>query len=246
MLVLNFGRNLLYARVRAGLSQLQLAKGTGLHQSDISQMEQGKRLPSFAQLLDLAKRLEVSLQYLLTGSNYPATELPDLEFQLRELGIADLHVEDTRVPGAFIHDEEAIVLALVGNSPQARIIEAIPAVLAWNAMKPRALHLFADLRDPRVKYRLAWLADIAITIHQGQGFPGGCPNFSNLETFISKIKPPTQEDAFGISREVTQRPPPVTLRWKMGYPAQLAAFRERAERLNALNDAELHRRLRKP
>ena len=174
----------------------------------------------------------------------PGTELTDISFQLQMLGIADLHVPNERVPGAFRSDEEVIALAVTGNAPSARIIEAMPAVLAWNAKNRFTLRLFADMYDPRIKYRVGWLADIAITIHQGQGFPGGCPYLSNLEEYVRELELEREslnyEDSLGFEKDSGQRPP-VSLRWKMHYPAQLSVFRERAERLHALRAEKLFR-----
>lgn len=230
---IHFGRYLQAARERRGLSQRQLASATSMHQSDISQMEQGKRLPGFEQLLNLADSLKVPLQWFLTGSNTAGIELPDLAFHLQQLGIADLHVENARVPGSFRHDAETIALALMGNAPAARIIEALPAVLAWNPYTLTGLIAFADLYDPRVKYRLGWFADIALTINAGQGFPGGISNIMWLEKIVREVGYPRDEDPLGFADFGAKRPP-VTIRWKIGYPAPLASFRERAERLYSL------------
>jgi transcriptional regulator with XRE-family HTH domain len=229
-----FARYLHHARVRSGLSQRQVASATGLHQSDISQFEQGKRLPSYPQLLDLARALTVSLQWFATGSNSPGDELADLAFQLHDLGITDLYVDNARVPGAFRTVAETIALVLRGNKPPTRIIEALPAVLAWNMTSPFGLQAFADLYDERIRYRLGWLADIALTIHAGEGFPGGCPNSWCLEHLVDvKIPEDLDEDSLGFSKTESPRPP-VSLRWRIGYPAPLAIFRERAEHLHKL------------
>jgi transcriptional regulator with XRE-family HTH domain len=236
-----FGRFLRHARDVAHLSQQQLAKSTSLHQADISLMEKGKRLPSYPQLVTLACVLGVSLQWFLTGSNRPPTELSDLASQLRELGILDLHLANERVPGAFVRDEEAVVLAVTGNMPEARILEAIPAVLAWNELQPDALRALADLHDSRIKYRLAWLADIAITIHRNHGFPGGCPTLPKLEMFIAKVERPIEFDSLGFSP--SDSAPPVTQRWKMSYSSPLSAFRERAQRLHEMLAKEWKRYL---
>jgi transcriptional regulator with XRE-family HTH domain len=233
----SFGKNLDAARIANGFTQSQLAKAAQLPQSVISAFEKGRRLPSIPQLMRIALALKVPLQWFLTGTPMPPNELRDVSFQLHALGIVDLAIADEQVPGAFRHDEEVIALAVSGNSPSARIIEAIPAVLAWNLRNPFNLHTFAKLSDDvRAKYRLAWLADIAITIHQGTGFPGGCPSFSKLEIFVNEIKQDAEsvnyEDTLGFDDEAGPRPP-VSLRWKIRYPAQLSAFRERAERLHA-------------
>jgi transcriptional regulator with XRE-family HTH domain len=233
----DFGNNLTTARLNIGFTQGQLAQATGLHQSVISAIENGKRLPTIPQWLQLAGVLNVSLQWFLTGTNTVGFELPDLAPHLAQLGIADLHIENKRVPGAFRHDAETIVLALSGYAPSPRILEAIPAVLAWNPISPIHLLTFADLYDRRILYRLAWLADIALTLNQGRAFPGGCVNLWSLEHLVREVPRPTDEDSLGFASSESERPP-VTLRWKIGYPAPLAAFRERAERLHALRTAK--------
>lgn len=238
------GKHLLTARVSRGFTQGQLAQASELHQGVISAMENGKRLPSIPQLLRVARVLEVSLQWFLTGSNTIGVDLPDLAVQLSVLGIADLHVADARVPGAFRSGAETIVLALAGSAPSARIIEAMPAVLAWNIESHFRLRAFADAYGDRIKYRLGWLADIALTIHKDQGFPGGCPNWGCLEG-LSEVGYPGNEDSLGFAESEEQRPP-VSLRWKMGYPAPLTAFRERAERLHRLRSEKMFRLLSAP
>lgn len=54
-------------RKRMGLSQEQLAKRINVCASTIGMYEQGRREPSARILADLAKVLEVSLDYLITG-----------------------------------------------------------------------------------------------------------------------------------------------------------------------------------
>lgn len=223
------------ARLSRGFTQGQLARATKLHQSLISAFENGKRLPTIRQWLRLAQVLKVPLQRFLTGTDIAGNDLADISLQLHTLGIADLIVRDERVPGAFRHDAEVMALAVAGSAPEARIIEAMPAVLAWHARNRFHLRSFAEMYGEWVLCRLGWLADIAITIHHHQGFPGGCPCLLDLEAFVADIRKDRDlsDDSLGFQGDLGQRPP-VTLRWKMGYPAPLAAFRERAERLHAL------------
>ena len=237
----HLGKHLSAARFRSGLTQHQLGIRTGMHQAAISQMEKGKRLPTLSQLKILARTLGVSLQWFLTGSNNSPTDIADLALQLRNLGIADLHVENTSVPGAFRHNEEVMVLAVAGNTPSARILEAMPAALSWNSWNPMLLSAFADLHDPRAKYRLGWLADIAITIHRNHGFPGGCTSLPTLETYIRLVTLPTEVDSSLEFPEIAESRPPVSRRWKIGYPAQLASFQKRAESLQAIRVDERSR-----
>ena len=232
----DFGKHLIAARVGNGFSQNQLAQAAQLHQSVISAMENGKRLPSLPQMLHLALVLRVPLQRLMTGMDIPGTGLIDIALHLQNIGIADLQVPGALVPGAFRENEDVIALALCGNAPPPQVLEAMPAVLAWNALNTDALSWFADRYDVRIKYRLGWLADIALTIHRGTGFPGGCPFVPHLER-LTNIEPPLQEDGLGFS-ETPQRPP-VSARWKMQYSAPLPIFQHRADRLHAMRAERL-------
>ncbi len=107
--VKDFGNHLLAARLNCRFTQEQLAQASGLHQSILSAIENGKRLPTIPQWLQLAKVLKVSLQWFLTGTNRVGNDLPDISIELQTLGIGDLHVTNERVPGSFFpHDEEII------------------------------------------------------------------------------------------------------------------------------------------
>jgi transcriptional regulator with XRE-family HTH domain len=60
-----FGRRLRAARNERGLEQQQLADRAGLPPSSISHFEKGARKPSFDNLRNLAKSLDVTTDYLL-------------------------------------------------------------------------------------------------------------------------------------------------------------------------------------
>jgi transcriptional regulator with XRE-family HTH domain len=60
-----FGRRLRAARNERGLEQQQLAERAGLPPSSISHFEKGARKPSFDNLRNLAKSLDVTTEYLL-------------------------------------------------------------------------------------------------------------------------------------------------------------------------------------
>lgn len=62
-----FPAQLCAAMKAAGYNQLSLAKGTGIKQSAISTYCQGKGLPNVESLYLLAKQLNVSMEFLLTG-----------------------------------------------------------------------------------------------------------------------------------------------------------------------------------
>ena len=235
----NLGDWLRAARVQQALTQKQLAVRCGIAQSRISRIEKGEMLPTLPQLLRLAQRLAVPLQWFLNGSTVPGQEIPDISMQLCSLGIVDLFVPKSAIPGAFLPIEEVLALAVRGNQPETRIIEALPAVLAWNRWFPKLLRCYCFRVDrKRAATRLAWLADIALTIHRTYGFPGGCPQQLALESFIRPFvggKAPTHEDALGHPATGTAVPP-FSKRWKITYDAPLSSFVERARHLHSLRE----------
>jgi len=63
-------------RRRRGLTQARLARGAGLNQGFISEIERGHRSPSYATLHALASALQVAPAALLSTSYRPLNELP--------------------------------------------------------------------------------------------------------------------------------------------------------------------------
>jgi hypothetical protein len=197
-------------------------------------------LPTLPQLIRLARALAVPLQWFLSGATVPDEEEPAIALELQRLGVVDLLVPDAAVPGAFRPTEQVIALAVRGNQPNPRIIEAIPAVLAWNRWSGSMLRGYsARSRDLRVGVRLAWLADVALTIHRNDGFPGGCPQRMELEVYVRwwsrHPTQPARADDLGRPAEGDALPP-VWKRWKITYDAPLSAFAERAQRLQSLRE----------
>jgi transcriptional regulator with XRE-family HTH domain len=229
----NLGRWLRKARVRQGLTQKELAVRANVSQPRVSGIEKGQILPTLPQLIRLARALVVPLQWFLNGSVTPGTELPDFALQLQWLKIVDLLVPDSLIPGGFRPTEEVLALAVRENQPNPRIIEAIPAVLAWNRWSPSRLREYSRPRASKASIRLAWLADVALTIHRTTGFPGGCPQYKNLESFVgslAKANLPLTNDDLGRPGD-EQKLPPVSRRWMISYDAPVASFVERAKRL---------------
>jgi len=199
----------------------------------------GARVPSIRQLLQIAKALDLPLQRLLTGSNRAGCAVREIAIELRSLGMLDLWVESAVVPGAYRPGEEVVTLAIAGREPDARIVEGIPAVLAWNHWNGILLRAFARATGRRTVYRLGWFADVALALERTGGFPGGCPGKEDLLAFVKRIKkpPPDRWDDLGRPAE---RPPasPVWKRWRINYAADLATFLQRAEGLVSLANAE--------
>ena len=121
-----FGENLAAARALRGLSQKELASLCGLSQVQISYFEGGKRWPTLPQLAKLAEVLEIPFEEFLTSRDRSEIDLREIALELRSLGIVDLRIGNARVPGAFHAPEQVISLALAGDEPEPRIVEAIP------------------------------------------------------------------------------------------------------------------------
>jgi transcriptional regulator with XRE-family HTH domain len=232
--LLNLAASLSLARQEQGFSQTELAARCGLSQAQISYLEVGLRQPTLDQLLRIARALGTSVQKLLTGANRPGTDLKDLALELRSLGLVDLWIKSPIVPGAFRCPEETLSLAVSGSEPDPRILEAIPAVLAWNELAPVLLRAYGLLTRPHTTRRLAWLADVALAIDRRGGFPGGCRR-DQLARFIKMISHPDRKpprwDSLG--RPMAKTPAsPIWKRWKICHDSDLDAFQQRANHLH--------------
>ncbi len=135
--------NLAAIRVERGLTQTEFARRTGIKRQEINYFETGTRTPSLGKMLQIAKALDLPLQRILTGSNSQGIKIQDIAIELRSLGLIDLWVKDPIVPSAFRHPEEIVARAVAGAEPEARIVEGLPAVLAWNRWNKLLLRAFA-------------------------------------------------------------------------------------------------------
>jgi hypothetical protein len=199
-------------------------------------------------LWKLAGILETSLDLLLTGSrDRLGIDMREIAYELRHLGVGDLAADNLPAAVAFRPAEQVLTLAIAGDEPDSRIVEALPAVLAWNTWSARLLRAYARNYDRRAPSRIAWLADIALTLDKTSGFPGGILQRKQLSQLLRTTKPSRTPDSLG-------RPagdavlPPVWKRWNVTYAASLADFRDRAEQLHARRQERCQegRRLRAP
>jgi transcriptional regulator with XRE-family HTH domain len=231
--LVQFGIHLASARSGAGLSQTALAAKCGLSQQQISYFESGLRTPTLEQALNLARVMDIPIQRLLTGDDRPGAGLEDLSIQLRRLGLVDLWVRDARVPGSFRRPEEVVSLALSGQAPDPRIVEGMPAALAWADLDPHLLAAHAIVTG--TSCRLAWLAEIALAIDRQSGFPGGCHR-EPLERFLLAVEVPGPSAAWDDLGRPAPEPPnsPLARRWRISYDAAQAQFRIRAQILHSL------------
>jgi transcriptional regulator with XRE-family HTH domain len=232
----DLGSPLTAARLQRGLSQAELAARCALSQAQISYFELGRRRPTLDQLVRIARALDVSIGRLVVGSDRPGDGLRDIAIELRHLGLVDLWVEAPVVPGAFRRPEEVIARAVSGQEPDPRILEAIPALLAWNRIHPVLLRAYGLTTRPRVTRRLAWLADIALAIDRRGGFPGGCRK-GPLARFTQMVSAPLpgSDDWDDLGRPMAKAPTsPLWRRWRIRYDADLAQFEQRARHLDEL------------
>jgi len=230
------GSHLRSARLAQQLSQPELAARCELAQAQISYFEAGRRRPTLEQLLRVARALDVSIQRSIGGLDRPGTELCDIAIELRHLGLVDLWVKGTAVPGAFRRPEELIALVVHPEEPEPRILEAVPALLAWNEVDPILLKAYGLTKGARTARRLAWLADIALAIDKRSGFPGGCRKES-LIRFTRIIRFPSIERASwdGLGHPMDMPPKsPLWRRWRINYDANVDEFEVRARVLEEL------------
>jgi transcriptional regulator with XRE-family HTH domain len=210
-----------------------LAGRCDLAQQQISMFEAGQRLPTLEQFLGLARALDVPLQRLMSGADRPGKSVRDIAIELRSFGVTDLRVKDAPVPGAFRRAEEVVALAVSDRAPDPRIIEAMPAVLAWAEMSWTLLKAYGIITG--TTWRLAWLADVTLLIEKKGGFPGGCRK-GVLEQFLKAVAlPPEGADWDSLGRPSSGLPSlPLWRRWKINYDASVDHFAGRAASLATL------------
>jgi len=71
------GLRIKLARIKAGMLQKDLAKKVGMHPMSLSAIEGGRRSTTVAQLLALAKALDVPVSYFMTGAEEEMSQEAD-------------------------------------------------------------------------------------------------------------------------------------------------------------------------
>ena len=227
----SLGKNLKEARLLAGLSQAQLARAARLARLRLVRIENGILEPTWNEVLQLARVLKIPLERLNSGRWSPATDLRGIAFQLCHLGIHDLEVSEPQVPGAFRRSEQVLALALQGDRPEPRIVEAIPFVLARRRFNVPLIRAFAKLHDPRAIHRIAWLSDITLAISRLASFPIEVHSERQLEIIIRSARKPVEPDSLGHPQN--EKLPAVSRRWNVTYACDLKGFLQRTIELNA-------------
>jgi transcriptional regulator with XRE-family HTH domain len=226
-----FGVSLRWARTLAGLTQKELARRAGLHRIRLVRAEAGLYAPQIDEVVRLAAVLKVPLSLLATGRWLPANDLRGIAVELYRLGFHDLEVSEPQVPGAFRHPEEVLVLAVRGDRPEPRVIEAVPAVLARRRLRVPLLAGFANVHDPRALTRLAWLSDVTLALSRLATAPFHLETEVPLSAVIRAGRPAAEPDSLG--HPGTSPRSPVWRRWNITYGGTLPDFLRRTTEVMA-------------
>lgn len=166
-------RNLRALRLRAGLSQSDLARKAGTLQPRVAVMESADdtTLPGLEWLGRVAEALGVPVSDLVSERAGPeANSLPDLPedgdnlaAHLKELG-APL-TGPSRKSRAF--SPEAVVLGVLRRVPSSRMVECLPGLLFKKEMDHEKLLRVAKQRG--LVNRLGFVVDVAVTLAEEKG-----------------------------------------------------------------------------
>jgi len=69
--------------------------------------------------------------------------------------------------------EEEVTLAVETGVPDQRVLEGMPAILAWNRWSPAWLVALARVTHPKALTRLVWLSEVTLLLDRtGRGSRG--------------------------------------------------------------------------
>ena len=91
-------------------------------------------------------------------------------------------------------------MAVQGDRPEPRIVEALPFVLARRRFNVPLILAFAKIYDPRVRHRLAWLSDVTLALSRLASFPIELRSEKQLSEIIRAGSKPTEPDSLGHPR----------------------------------------------
>ncbi|HKB04898.1 MAG TPA: helix-turn-helix transcriptional regulator [Gemmataceae bacterium] len=223
------GANLRQTRLKARLTQQVLAKRSGINRTSLVKIELGQYALSIDEVTRLAGALRVPVQQFLTGKTRPSADLRGIAFELYHLGVRDYLVEEAAVPGAFRPPEEVVVLALRGDRPETRLIDAMPFVLATHPLNQGLALAFANIHDRRVRVRLAWLSEVTLALARNSAFPVAVQKAGGLEGFVKRAKKADEPDSLG--HPASARTGPLWRRWNITYGGTMDDFLQRARAL---------------
>jgi transcriptional regulator with XRE-family HTH domain len=232
------GRHLTRARRQRGLTQRELAEKCRLRQGEISAFESSRRQPTLAQITQLARSLDVPLQWFISGSSEPALQTTgDLTLEMRFWGVLDLEGAEARVPGAFRPFEQLLAQMLRGDVVSPQLVESVPYLLAtvpWRSTLVLAFTRTSD--DQRVGARIGWLADVARSLNRTGGLAEAEARRPALQTLARKTAGAKADrpDSLGHPATDWSVVPAVYRRWNVTYAGSLESFKKRCEVLRSL------------
>jgi transcriptional regulator with XRE-family HTH domain len=230
-LTAEFGANLKKERERAEMTQAALSKAARVNRLRIVRSEKGLYDLRFDEVMRLAEALKVPVQRFISGQLRPSNDLSGIAVELFDLGIRDYVVAGAIVPGAFRHPEEVVTLALMGDCPDSRLIDAMPFVLATRRLTATLLISFALVHDERVMARLGWLSDLTTTLSRAGRFPVPVRNAMGLSSLIHQARPAPTPDDLGHPAVGAKSRPLLWRRWNITYGGTMDGFTARATEL---------------
>jgi len=210
------------ARLAVGITQAALARAAQVARLRVVRAERGLYTLTLDEALRLAGVLKVPLQRLTTGTWRPGLDLRGIAFELNHLGIGDLEIAGAQVPGAFRPAEQVVAAALRDDQPEPRVVEAIPSILARHQLNVPLTVAFADIYDPRIRTRLAWLSDVTLTLSRLSKFPIEVVSEAHLVELIRAGRRSGEPDSLG--HPGAGKRPRLWERWHITYAGDLADF----------------------
>jgi hypothetical protein len=118
-----------------------------------------------------------------------------------------------------------LVLAVRGDRPEPRMVEALPAVLARRKFRVPLVSAFADIHDPRVRGRLAWLSEVTLTLSRLASFPWPIGSETQLRDLRAAGIKSAEPDSLGHPGDGPR--PPAWRRWNITYAGTIQNFLSR-------------------
>jgi transcriptional regulator with XRE-family HTH domain len=229
------GRCIELARKWVGLTQAALAKFAKINRVQIVRMEAGLTVPRLDEAVRLAEALKVPLSWLTSTWLYPRPDLRGIAIELHHLGVRDLEVSNSQVPGSFRPREEVLAIAAAGDRPEPRLVEAIPFLLARHKFHVPLASAFAKYHDKRARGRIAWLSEITLALSRLSTTPLVIESETQLRALVRRGVKAPEPDSLGHPGE--GRFPPIWRRWNITYSGTMEDFLRRSIECHAAFEA---------
>jgi transcriptional regulator with XRE-family HTH domain len=220
------GQCLESARKAAGLTQVALARASQINRIQIVRIEAGLTVPRLDETVRLAEVLKVPLSRLTSSWAFPRPDLRGIAIELHWLGIKDLEVANPEVPGSFRHKEEVLALAVSGDSPEPRVVEAIPFLLARQKFRASLVSAFAGYHDRRARGRIAWLSSVTLALGRVGSLPFPVESELHLGALIRQGAKSREPDSLGHPGK--GKFSPIWRRWNITYAGTVQDFLHRS------------------